>query len=180
MTVDPTLLSGLGAALSIFLSAIGAATASAEAGIYAIRSSQASASIKAFFPIMVSGVLAIYGIIVSVIISAKIHSSSTSELSTVDGYRYLCAGLSVGLACAASGSGLATFIKKSNEWSSYRAPPSEGTVSPATEPLLGSARPGDASVVGPPEFNFRYFCVLTFLEAIGLYGLIVALVLIGM
>jgi ATP synthase proteolipid subunit len=184
MTVDPTLLSGLGAALSIFLAAIGSATASAEAGIFAIRSSKASSPVRAFAPIVISGVLAIYGIIVSVLISAKLRSSATGELTAADGYRYLCAGLSVGLACAAAGSGLATFIRKSNEGSFCRPPSSAiAAVSPQAEPLLGGTRAGDASsaiVFGPPEFDFRYFCVLVFHEAIGLYGLIVALALICM
>jgi V-type H+-transporting ATPase proteolipid subunit len=86
---DPQLWTGLGAALSIFLCSTGSAIASAEAGVYALRKH----GYAAFVPIIISGVLAIYGIIISVLLVGKME---TSDLTAVDGYRNLSAGLSVG------------------------------------------------------------------------------------
>jgi V-type H+-transporting ATPase proteolipid subunit len=169
--VDPALCTGLGAALSIFLSAVGASIASAEAGIYALHSR--SGLLKSFVPIVIAGVLAIYGIIVGVLLSGKLHQASDVSITTAEGYRFLSAGLSVGLACAASGFGLARFIKQSNATS---ARPSGSAVAPESRPLLGS---NDGVVMAVPHLDIRYFFVLVFLEAIALYGLIVALFLIG-
>ncbi len=175
MTLDPAFLTGLGAALSIFLSSLGSAIASAEAGIYALRSK--SGLIHSFIPIVISGVLAIYGIIVSVILAAKLNSSGDDAISSSEGFRFLCAGLAVGLACAASGWGMASFIKTSNGGLHIPHRPSGSSVRPESTPLLANAVNGD--VVTVPSFDIRYFFVMVFLEAIALYGLIVALFLIG-
>jgi len=170
MTVDPKLLTGLGAALSIFLSGTGSAIASAHSGVYAIRS-QDTQGLKGLVPIVISGVLSIYGIIVSIILSSKFQKELTEE----DGYRNLSAGLSVGLACWASGWGMAKFIKQCNEQGQeHRTTP---TTTQMTEPLVGT--PAIAHFVVPPEPNTIFLMVLVFLEAIGLYGLIVALFLMG-
>uniref|UniRef100_A0A7S2XWD3 V-type proton ATPase proteolipid subunit n=1 Tax=Attheya septentrionalis TaxID=420275 RepID=A0A7S2XWD3_9STRA len=170
MTVDPKLLTGLGAALSIFLSGTGSAIASAHSGVYAIRS-QDTQGLKGLVPIVISGVLSIYGIIVSIILSSKFQKELTEE----DGYRNLSAGLSVGLACWASGWGMAKFINQCNEQGQeHRTTP---TTTQMTEPLVGTARIAHFAV--PPEPNTIFLMVLVFLEAIGLYGLIVALFLMG-
>jgi len=182
-SIDPAFLTGLGAVFSIFLAAIGSATASAEAGIYALRSR--SGFVKSFIPIVISGVLAIYGIIVSVLLSGKLHhatvgddgSENSTTITTTDGYRFLCAGLSVGLACAASGYGMASFIKQANA-TSNKTSTTRGSSS-VTEPLIGRDGLNVDSTMAVPPFDLRYGFVMVFLEAIALYGLIVALVLIG-
>jgi F0F1-type ATP synthase membrane subunit c/vacuolar-type H+-ATPase subunit K len=84
--------------------------------------------------------------------------------------------LSVGLACAASGYGLASFIKQSNGQSYHRGSES---VAPEEQHLLSSNGRSAMMVDVVPPFEMRYFFVLVFLEAIALYGLIVALFLIG-
>lgn len=162
MTVDPQLLTGLGSALSIFLAAAGAAIASSHAGIYAVRGKD----LKAFFPIIIAGVLAIYGIIVSVILVGKMKG----DVTQVEAYRNLSAGLSVGLACLASGLGLASFMKQINDHHSTSNQNLEGT---ENEPLVGRR-----ILAYQQPVNFVHLCLcLVFLEAIGLYGLIVALFL---
>jgi hypothetical protein len=88
---EPQLLTGLGAALSIFLCSTGSAIASAEAGVYALRQH----GYAAFVPIIISGVLAIYSIIISVLLAGKVK---TSELAAAYGYCNLSAGSSVGCA----------------------------------------------------------------------------------
>ena len=90
--VSAELLTGLGAAASIFFCSAGAAVASAPAGVFALRST----TLRAFAPIVISGVLAIYGIIVAVILAGQLSNSKTMAES--DGYKQLAAGLSVGLA----------------------------------------------------------------------------------
>ncbi|KAL3912333.1 MAG: hypothetical protein SGILL_006927, partial [Bacillariaceae sp.] len=172
MTVDPALLTGLGAAFSIFFSALGSAIASAEAGVYALRS---TSGVLSFVPIVISGVLAIYGIIISVLLSGKFANADAATITVSDGYRYLCSGLSVGLACAASGVGMARFIRETNL--SGAKIPSGTAVAPETAPLLGNGASRDVGSV--PPCGKRYMLVMVFLEAIALYGLIVALFLQG-
>lgn len=102
--VSAELLTGLGAAASIFFCSAGAAVASAPAGVFALRSS----TIRAFIPIVISGVLAIYGIIVAVILAVNLMNNHVMTES--DGYKHLAAGLAVGLACLASGFGIVSFV----------------------------------------------------------------------
>lgn len=66
----------------------------------------------AMIPVIQAGVLAVYGIIIGYLLTRKINADV--ELSVVDGYEYLSAGLSVGLACLASGFGMALYLKKLN------------------------------------------------------------------
>eukprot|EP00980_Cylindrotheca_fusiformis_P021868 scaffold8703_cov103-Cylindrotheca_fusiformis.AAC.4 len=161
-TAEAQLWTGLGAASSIFLAASGSAIASAEAGTYVLRKQ----GLMAFLPIVIAGVLAIYGIIISVILVGKIESED------LNGYRNFSAGLSVGLACLASGLGISKFLKSVNlaDTTSQNAnPPSE------TQPLNG-----DYGILHSLPVDFVHMAlVLVFLEAIGLYGMIVALFLIG-
>jgi ATP synthase proteolipid subunit len=184
---SPELLTGLGAAFSTFFASAGSAIASAHAGVYAVRGQ----GIKSFFPIIIAGVLAIYGIIISVILSSKLPLTLSSGLSSVDGYKNLSAGLSVGLACLASGVGMAQFLQSCNNYphsSSFPVGVSaqqqqhQSSLTDAgilmTEPLL--VAPGRQLFVPTrPEPSMRFLMVLVFLEAIGLYGLIMALLLMS-
>jgi ATP synthase proteolipid subunit len=102
--VSAELLTGLGAASSIFFCSTGAAVASAPAGVFALRSS----TWRAFVPIVIAGVLAIYGIIVAVILAANWKVDMTES----DGYKQLAAGLSVGLACFGSGLGMVSAVTR--------------------------------------------------------------------
>jgi len=163
---NPQLMTGLGAALSIFLSASGAASGSAASGTFALQSS--STGFASFIPIVISGVLAIYGAIVGVILS---HRMFDEKLDASDGYRHLCSGLAVGLACLVSGSGIATFVSQ-NTW----VVPQKR--SDQEEALLSSKALPTTPVMGA-KFTIKMGLVLVFLEAIGLYGLIVSLILVG-
>jgi len=166
MALDPALMTCLGVAASIFFSALGSALASVQGGRYAMRST----GVISFAPIMSSGVLAIYGIIVSVLLSEKIQ---VDTLDAAGGYRNFSAGLSVGLASLASGMGLAGFFEDSLPATTLQVADSTSEIQ---EPLIRGS--GDQrSVVEKP--SPRFLMCMIFLEAIGLYGLIVALVLIG-
>ena len=133
--MDPQLLTGLGCAASMFLCAAGSAYASSYSGVYAVRSSD----LKGFAPIVISGVLAIYGIIVSVILASKLGSLSASSniMTQGEGYRNLSAGLSVGFACLASGIGMAFFIKELNQQEHHHHNPA-WSVLPAAPSLTRS------------------------------------------
>ena len=90
---NPQLMSGLGAVLAMFLSALGAAWASIPAGNFAVHA-DGNNMIMAFGPIVISGVLAIYGTIVAVLLVYNSSSSSGSSsdatgMTEADGYRRL-------------------------------------------------------------------------------------------
>ncbi|KAL7510329.1 hypothetical protein ACHAXN_007289 [Cyclotella atomus] len=159
MSPDPTLLTGLGAALSLFLCGSGAAYATAHSSMFAIRHQDKMAMI----PVIQAGVLAVYGVIIGYLLTRKIND----ELTIVDGYKYLSAGLSVGLACLTSGCGMAMYVKKLNE---------EGYFFVRKGKSEPSATSGEASKKGG---YVPFVLCLIYLEAIGLYGLIVALFLVG-
>lgn len=170
-SVDPTLLTGMGAAISILLTAAGAAIASGHAGIFALRN---AADVKGFVPIVQAGVLAVYGIIIGVMLSHKMVAEPT--LTVVQGYRYLSAGLSVGCACLASGCGMASFIRQCNEGKAV------SSVAAATAAPVGKGESQPLLPASPAEQGIDFkklIMVMIFLEAIGLYGLVVSLFLIG-
>ena len=139
--------------------------------------------LKSLVPIVISGVLAIYGLIIGVILTHKFDDGT--EITETDAYRFLAAGLAVGFSCLCSGAGIGIFLN------AHHGPPlpppgprgqtppplPSGVDAAAVEPLLG--HPPSP----PPGLSGKSFVtmvlVLIFLEAIGLYGLVVALFAIG-
>jgi len=191
----PYLLTGLGAAVSILLTGIGSATGSAHAAAFAIQNSK-TYSWKAFVPIVQAGVLAIYGLIVAVFLANKLKggnelTDSTTVMTTIDGCKNLCSGLATGFSVLASGYGMASFLKQlnSNSRSSSSSASSasgtttqvEGREGEQRQPLL--PREGSGVVNGGSKDDSRTFFIgvilsMIWLEAIGLYGFIVSLVLL--
>ena len=116
----------------------------------------------AMIPVVQAGVLSVYGIIIGYMLSARVNADA--EVTVVDGYKYLSAGLSVGLACLVSGCGMALYLKQINNEGMY------------------FVRTGktDTKDDAAKKFSLKTFILcLIYLEAIGLYGLIVALFLVG-
>ncbi|CAJ1968950.1 unnamed protein product [Cylindrotheca closterium] len=139
---DPQLLTSLDSALSIFLASTGSAVASAESGIYALRKKGLTAFME----------------------------NASEEMTEVNRYRHLSAGLSVGLACLTSGFGIARFLKHLDKKAGIASDEPER---PETEPLIQRVR---RAMV---KENFVHLTLsLVFLEAIGLCGSIVALFLL--
>lgn len=178
--VSPELLTGLGAAAAIFLSSAGSCYGSAHSGVFAMRTHPVLGW-KSLIPIVQSGVLAIYGLIIGILLIPKFDGDK--EITATDGYRFLAAGLVVGSACLCSGFGIGLFLKLLNRGPPFPPPgppgppPPSGAEDAAAEPLLG--RP-PFPPPGPDAKGFRTMVlVLIFLEAIGLYGLIVGLCAIG-
>ena len=160
------LLTALGAALAIFLSSAGASLGSIPAGVFALRANS-TLGWKSFIPIVIADVLAIYGLIIAVILCGNVDET--------EGYKHLCAGLAVGSACLASGLAIGKFIHaQTPDAPKVRVDLEDCTAT--TEPLL--AHNGIESTVVSGDEIFKTVCVLAFIEAIALYGLIVALILV--
>ena len=158
---SPHFLTGLGAALSMFLSAAGSSAASVPAGMFA----QHAFGFKGWAPVMISGVLAIYGCIIGVIIS---HNLMNDDMTEAQGYRNFAAGLSVGLTCLASGLGMAKYIHVYTMQQLAR--PSSANGNELQEGLI-------STIAKPINATWKFLAGLVFIEAIGLYGLIVALLM---
>ena len=134
---------------------IGAAygTAKSGVGIASMGVMNPGLVMRNIIPVVMAGVLGIYGLIVAVILQGAITkpdagSGGTTKFSSFSGYAYLAAGLCCGLSGLAAGMAI-------------------GVV-------------GDAGVraVGQQEKLFvGMILILIFAEALGLYGLIVALIL---
>lgn len=174
MAPNPQLMTGLGAAASIFFGSLGSSWASVQSGKYWMRSN----GILALVPIIIAGVLAIYGMIVAVILG---YQMDEADLTTGSGYKNFSAGLIVGLACLASGSAMASFLEDSINLSTMDNMLQEeatlaerGSGNETEEPLLRTGRPHPVLL----KPSVKFIVCLVFLEAIGLYGLIVALLLI--
>merc|ERR1712007_174970 len=130
-------------------------------------------NLKSFVPIVQAGVLAIYGLIIGYMLAM---SAGNADMTLVEGYKNFGAGLVVGGACFASGWGMSIFINSMNngdcEVTSTSAP--EGATN-ETSPLLGSTS-GVVGLYSKPQF-IKMVLSMIYLEAIGLYGLIIALFL---
>lgn len=102
--VNTELLTGLGAVCSVFFSRTGACVASVPCGYFALQAR--GGMLKPCIPIIISGVLAIYGLIVVILLSHPM-SDSTIDLTLLQGYR----SLSVGLVFLVSGCAIGGFVR---------------------------------------------------------------------
>jgi len=85
------------------LSTIGAAygTAKAGIGIAGLGSFKPELIMKSLIPVVMSGIIAVYGLVVSVLIAGKLNP--TQEYSLFAGFVHLAAGLSCGMTGLAGG-----------------------------------------------------------------------------
>lgn len=137
----------LGITIAVTFANCGAAygTAKSGVGIASMGTIYPDLVMRNMIPVVMAGVLGIYGLIVAVILAGKI---SATGYGTFDGYAHLAAGLSCGL--AGLGAGLAI-----------------GVVGDAGTRANGMQKNLFVSMI----------LILIFAEALGLYGLIVAIVL---
>ncbi|XP_016939511.2 V-type proton ATPase 16 kDa proteolipid subunit c [Drosophila suzukii] len=91
----------MGAASAIIFSALGAAygTAKSGTGIAAMAVMRPELIMKSIIPVVMAGIIAIYGLVVSVLIAGSLSDNYTIR----KGYIHLAAGLSVGFAGLAAG-----------------------------------------------------------------------------
>jgi len=92
----------MGLASGLVFANLGASygTAKAGVGIASLGVIDSSKIFKSLIPIIMAGILGIYGVIVAVLLNTK---ASSSNLTVKNGYQYLGAGLCCGLSALASG-----------------------------------------------------------------------------
>jgi len=137
----------LGITIAVSFANLGAAygTAKSGVGIASMGTLYPELVMRNMIPVVMAGVLGIYGLIVAVILNGKM---SAKGYGTYDGYAHLAAGMSCGL--AGLGAGLAIGV-------------------------VGDA--GTRSNAVQKNLFVSMILILIFAEALGLYGLIVAIVL---
>jgi len=93
----------MGVAASMVFTAMGAAygTAKSGVGIAAMSVMRPELIMKCIIPVVMAGILAIYGLVVSVLLAGQL--SGGADYSLYKGFLHLGAGLSVGLSGLAAG-----------------------------------------------------------------------------
>ena len=146
----------MGVASALVFANLGASygTAKAGVGIASLGVIDSSKIFRALIPIIMAGILGIYGIIVAVLLNSNIGQFTISDapganvMKGVHGYKLLGAGLACGLSSLAAG--------------------------------LAIGVAGDAGVRAFAQTDGIFvgmILILIFAEAIGLYGLIVAIIM---
>ena len=138
----------LGVGAAITFANLGAAygTAKAGVGICTMGVLKPEKLIKAIIPVIMAGILGIYGLIVSVILLQRVDGKESYNYSS--GFSHLASGLCCGISSWAAGF------------------------------AIGIAGDAGARALGQQDKVFvGMMLILIFAEALGLYGLIVALIL---
>ena len=137
----------MGVAMGVMLSNVGAAygTAKAGIGIGSMAVTKPSLVYKSLVPVVMAGILGIYGLIVGVILIPKVKPENSGPFQ---GAKLLASGMCVG-------------------WSSIAAGYAIG--------IVGDT--GVRSNAQNQEIFVAMILMMIFAEAIGLYGLIVAIIL---
>ncbi|XP_042880732.1 V-type proton ATPase 16 kDa proteolipid subunit [Penaeus japonicus] len=139
----------MGAAAAMVFSALGAAygTAKSGVGIAAMSVMRPELIMKCIIPVVMAGIIAIYGLVVAVLIAGKLDAADKGY-SLYQGFVHLGAGLSVGLSGLAAGFAIG---------------------------IVGDA--GVRGTAQQPRLFVGMILILIFAEVLGLYGLIVAIYL---
>jgi len=178
----------MGAASCMILANFGSAwgTWKAGCGVCNMGIDYPKGVIKNIVPIVMAGVLGIYGMIVAVIITQAISPPSaeyTTVYSLYNGYAHLAAGLCCGFSCLAAGGtigvigdvGVRCFGRKASggkrSWMT-----GEGA-NPRDAGDSGGGASDAMSLEGANKLYVGLLIMLIFSEALALYGLIVALIL---
>jgi len=140
----------MGATSAMVFSALGAAygTAKSGTGIASMAVMRPELIMKSIIPVVMAGIIAIYGLVVAVLIANNIDEPLTSSYSLFTAFLQLGAGLSVGLSGLAAGFAIG---------------------------IVGDA--GVRGNAQQPRLFVGMILILIFAEVLGLYGLIVALIL---
>lgn len=144
----------IGVASALVFANLGASygTAKSAVGISSLAVIDKSKIFQALIPIIMAGILGIYGVIIAVIAGSQVKATiggTTYSMQEAEGYKYLGAGLACGLSSLAAG--------------------------------LAIGVAGDAGVRAYAQTDDIFvgmILILIFAEAIGLYGLIVSIIMI--
>merc|ERR1719158_230561 len=141
----------MGCAAALVFACLGAAygTAKSGVGVANMGVNHAQMVMKSIIPIIMAGVLGIYGLIVAVLIGSSIDKTAYGY-SSYSGYAALAAGLCCGMAGLSAGIAIG---------------------------IVGDA--GVRANARQEKLFIGVILILIFAEALGLYGLIVALILSG-
>jgi len=179
----------MAASLCAILSNFGAAwgTWRAGSGVCKMGVDYPKGIIKNIIPIVMAGVLGIYGLIVSVIIAQSITSPRNDEgltsYSLYSGYAHMAAGLCCGMSCLAAGGTIGLIgeigvqcygLKACNGKRAWLT--GEGADPRSADTGAGNIRE-TLTVEAANKLYVGLLIMLIFSEAIALYGLIVALIL---
>merc|ERR1712243_303745 len=139
----------MGATSAMVFSAMGAAygTAKSGTGIAAMAVMRPEAIMKSIIPVVMAGIVAIYGVVVAVLIAGQLEPA-VDKYTLYKGFVHLGAGLSVGLSGLAAGYAIG---------------------------IVGDA--GVRGTAQQPRLFVGMILILIFAEVLGLYGLIVAIFL---
>jgi len=141
----------MGAASAMIFSALGAAygTAKSGTGIAAMSVMRPELIMKSIIPVVMAGIIAIYGLVVAVLIAGSLaEPNKGTGYSAYKGFLHLGAGLAVGLSGLAAGFAIG---------------------------IVGDA--GVRGTAQQPRLFVGMILILIFAEVLGLYGLIVAIYL---
>merc|ERR1711939_1263932 len=140
----------MGCAAALVFACLGAAYGTAKSGVGVANMGvlHSEMIMKSIIPIIMAGVLGIYGLIVAVLLGAGIDGKKAYNYSSYSGYSALAAGLCCGMAGLSAGIAIG---------------------------IVGDA--GVRANARQPKLFVGVILILIFAEALGLYGLIVALIL---
>merc|ERR1711869_110552 len=140
----------MGCAAALVFACLGAAYGTAKSGVGVANMGvlHADMVMKSIIPVVMAGVLGIYGLIVAVLLGASIDGKDPYNVSLYSGYSALAAGLCCGMAGLSAGIAIG---------------------------IVGDA--GVRANARQPKLFVGVILILIFAEALGLYGLIVALIL---
>ena len=141
----------MGIASALVFANLGASygTAKAGVGISSLGVIDSSKIYRALIPIIMAGILGIYGVIVSVLINSGITGIGQNTDGFKEGYKFFAAGLCCGLSALASGLAIGV----------------------AGDAGVRAFAQTDGIFVG-------MILILIFAECIGLYGMIISIIMI--
>merc|ERR1711988_964681 len=140
----------MGCAAALVFACLGAAYGTAKSGFGVANMGVLHPDVvmKSIIPVVMAGVLGIYGLIVAVLLASGIKADGAYSYSSYSGFSALSAGLCCGLAGLSAGIAIG---------------------------IVGDA--GVRANARQPKLFVGIILILIFAEALGLYGLIVALIL---
>lgn len=189
-----TALGYMGVAAAVCLSNWGSAIGTYKSGISIMHTGirHPGSVMKNVIPIVMAGVIGIYGLIVGVILAQSINKPSNSRensYSIYSGLAHLCAGLCTGISGLAAGMCIGVVGDYGIRAVGYRA--SQITLFPSNSEKEGYATVPDAEgegdmggggggeISGSDDQNKLFvgmLIMLIFSEALALYGMIIALI----
>ncbi|KAG6511640.1 hypothetical protein ZIOFF_029715 [Zingiber officinale] len=162
----------LGAAAALVFSCMGAAygTAKSGVGVASMGVMRPELVMKSIVPVVMAGVLGIYGLIIAVIISTGINPKAKSYY-LFDGYAHLSSGLACGLAGLSAGMAIGIVGDAGVRKESLAYFLGVDIPHGVEQSLLIQAN------AQQPKLFVGMILILIFAEALALYGLIVGIIL---